>query len=79
MSRAAKPPVKEDIRALTGAERTAVLMLALGEEHGARVWQMMDEDEIKEIFLQVAVYAGVPAGIDSFRNAKEAFKEMENG
>jgi 4-carboxymuconolactone decarboxylase len=27
----------------------------------------------------VAVYAGVPAGIDSFRNAKEAFKEMENG
>ncbi len=49
MSRSAKPPVKEDIRALSGAERTAVLMLALGEEHGARVWQMMDEDEVKEI------------------------------
>src|SRR6202453_2800717 len=49
MSRAAKPPVKEDIRALSGAERTAVLMLALGEEHGSRVWQMMDEEEIKEI------------------------------
>jgi 4-carboxymuconolactone decarboxylase len=39
----------------------------------------LTKDEIKEIFLQVAVYAGVPAGIDSFRNAKEAFKEMENG
>jgi len=49
MSRSAKPAIKEDIRSLTGAERTAVLMLALGEEHGARVWQMMDEDEIKEI------------------------------
>ena len=24
-------------------------MLALGEEHGSRVWQMMDEEEIKEI------------------------------
>src|ERR1700754_1946737 len=24
-------------------------------------------DEIREIFLQVAIYAGVPAGIDSFR------------
>ena len=32
--------------------------------------------EIKEIFLQVAVYCGVPAGIDSFRIAREAFKEM---
>ena len=49
MSRAAKPPVKEDIRSLSGAERTAVLMLALGEEHGSRVWRMMDEEEIKEI------------------------------
>ncbi len=36
----------------------------------------LTKDEIKEIFLQVAVYAGVPAGIDSFRIAKEAFKEM---
>src|SRR3974390_556861 len=49
MSLANKPPVKEDIRALSGAERTAVLMLALGEEHGSKVWQMMDEEEIKEI------------------------------
>jgi 4-carboxymuconolactone decarboxylase len=35
-------------------------------------------DEIKEIFLQVAVYAGVPAGIDSFRIAREAFKELDD-
>ena len=37
----------------------------------------LTKDEIKEIFLQVAVYAGVPAGIDSFRIAREAFKELE--
>ena len=37
----------------------------------------LTKDEIKEIFLQVAVYAGVPAGIDSFRIAREAFKESE--
>jgi len=36
----------------------------------------LTRDEIKEIFLQVAVYAGVPAGIDSFRIAKEAFGEV---
>jgi flagellar motor switch protein FliG len=49
MSRAAKGPVKEDVRQLTGAERSAILMLALGEEHSAKLWQMLDEDEIKEI------------------------------
>jgi len=49
MSRAVKTGVKEDIRALTGAERSAVLMLSLGEDHSARLWQMLDEDEVKEI------------------------------
>ena len=34
-------------------------------------------DEIKEILLQVAVYCGVPAGMDSFRNAREAIKEVQ--
>lgn len=35
------------------------------------------KDEIKEVLLQVACYAGVPAGIDGFRLAREAFAEME--
>ncbi|HXJ00137.1 MAG TPA: 4-carboxymuconolactone decarboxylase [Micropepsaceae bacterium] len=34
------------------------------------------KDEIKEVLLQVAIYAGVPAGMDSFRLASEAFKEV---
>jgi 4-carboxymuconolactone decarboxylase len=38
----------------------------------------LTKDEIKEMFLQVAVYCGVPAGIDSFRTAREAFNELEN-
>lgn len=36
----------------------------------------LTKDEIKEMFLQAAIYCGVPAAIDSFRNAKEVFKEM---
>jgi 4-carboxymuconolactone decarboxylase len=32
-------------------------------------------DEIKEVLLQVAIYAGVPAGVDSFRIAREVFAE----
>ena len=35
------------------------------------------KDEIKEVLLQVAAYAGVPAGIDGFRLAREAFAEMD--
>lgn len=34
-------------------------------------------EEIKEIFLQVAIYAGVPAGIDAFRNAREVFDSID--
>ena len=34
----------------------------------------LTKDEIREIFLQTAIYCGVPAAIDSFRNAKEVFK-----
>ena len=45
----AKPTAKEDLRQLSGAERSAIVMLALGEEHSAKLWQMMDEDEVKEI------------------------------
>ena len=32
--------------------------------------------EIAEVFLQAAVYCGVPAAIDSFRIAREVFKEQ---
>ena len=32
--------------------------------------------EIQEIFLQAAIYCGVPAAVDSFRIAREVFKEM---
>jgi 4-carboxymuconolactone decarboxylase len=34
-------------------------------------------EEISEIFLQVAIYCGVPAGVDSFRIAREAFAEID--
>ncbi len=34
-------------------------------------------EEIREVFLQVAIYCGVPAGIDSVRIAREAFAEVD--
>ena len=35
------------------------------------------KDEIREAFLQAAIYCGVPAAIDAFRTAKEVFKDLE--
>lgn len=34
-------------------------------------------EEIREVFLQVAIYCGVPAAVDSFRIAREAFAEAD--
>jgi len=36
-------------------------------------------DEIREIFLQVAIYAGVPVAVDSFRIAREVFSQLDQG
>ncbi len=36
----------------------------------------LTKDDIKEVFLQVAIYCGVPAAVDSFRIAKEVFQEL---
>jgi 4-carboxymuconolactone decarboxylase len=34
-------------------------------------------EEIREVFMQVAIYCGVPAGVDSFRQAREVFAELD--
>ena len=37
----------------------------------------LTKTEIREVLLQVGIYAGVPAAVDSFRIAREAFAELE--
>ena len=39
----------------------------------------VSKDEIREIFLQVAIYCGIPAGVDSFRIARDTFAELDKG
>jgi 4-carboxymuconolactone decarboxylase len=34
-------------------------------------------EEIREVFMQVGIYAGVPAAIDSFRIAREVFESID--
>lgn len=41
--------VREDYRSLTGHEKAAILMLALGEDYTASIFEHMDDDEILEL------------------------------
>jgi 4-carboxymuconolactone decarboxylase len=36
------------------------------------------KEEIQEVLLQVAIYCGMPAGVDGFRHAAEALREAES-
>ena len=35
----------------------------------------LSKEEIREVFLQTAIYCGVPASVEAFRVAREVFKE----
>jgi flagellar motor switch protein FliG len=58
-----KAASRDDISKLSGAERSAVLMLALGEDHGGRLWELMDEDEVKEVSQLMSNLGTVTASV----------------
>ena len=63
MARASKGPVKEDLRSLTGPERAAIFLLSLGEEHGAKLWAMLEEDEVRELSQVMSNLGTVSSGL----------------
>jgi flagellar motor switch protein FliG len=47
---------------LTGPQKAATLMLALGEEHAAKIFSRLHEDEIRDLSLAMAALGSVSAG-----------------
>ena len=37
----------------------------------------LSKDEIAEVLLQVGIYGGIPAAVDSFRTANDAFADLD--
>ncbi len=37
----------------------------------------VSKDEMREVFMQLAIYAGVPAAVEAFRVARQVFAEEE--
>src|SRR5258707_12858190 len=54
---------REDVRSLSGAEKAAILILSLGEEHTARIFSLMDDEEIKEISQTMANLGTVSSNV----------------
>jgi flagellar motor switch protein FliG len=48
---------------LTGPEKAAIIMLALGEENGARLWPLMDDEEIREVSMAMANLGKVDSNV----------------
>jgi flagellar motor switch protein FliG len=46
-----------------GPKRAAMLMLALGEQYGAKVWQMLDDDEIRELSIVMSSLGTIEADV----------------
>lgn len=71
---------------LTHKERSMInlaMLTALNRPHELKLHLKgainngLTKEQIREIFLQTAVYCGAPAAIDSFRTAQQVFAEIE--
>ncbi|MBL6941918.1 MAG: flagellar motor switch protein FliG, partial [Rhodospirillales bacterium] len=40
---------KSELRNLSGQQKAAVFMLALGQEHSAHIFELMDDEEIRDM------------------------------
>ena len=54
---------KGPLQQVRGAEKAAILMLALGDEYGAQMWSLMDDEEIKELTKAMANLGAIDSGI----------------
>ena len=74
---------REDLPKKTRSMLNLAMLSALNRPHelkmhiGGALRNGVTKDEIREVLLQVAIYCGVPAGVDAFRVARETFAELE--
>src|SRR6516225_7373454 len=48
---------------IAGPTRAAMLMLALGEQYGGKVWSLLDDDEVRELSLVMSTLGTVEADV----------------
>jgi 4-carboxymuconolactone decarboxylase len=74
---------REGLDKKTRSLLTLAMISALNRPHELRLHVAgalrngVTREEIREVFMQVAIYCGVPAGVDSFRAAREVFAQID--
>ena len=74
---------RDELPKKTRSMLNIAMLSALNRPHelkmhiGGALRNGVSRDEVREILLQVAIYCGIPAGVDSFRVARETFAELD--
>ncbi len=74
---------REQLNKKTRSMLNLAMLSALNRPHELKVHiagalkNGVTREEIREVFMQVAVYCGVPAGVDSIRSAREVFAQID--
>jgi 4-carboxymuconolactone decarboxylase len=74
---------REELPRKTRSMLNIAMIAILNRQHEFRVHLKgaltngVSRDEIREILMQVAIYGGMPAAVDSFRIAREVFAEID--
>ena len=55
--------VREDFKNMAGTEKAALLVLSLGDDHAAKLFSLLDEDEIKELSQTMANLGAVSSQV----------------
>jgi 4-carboxymuconolactone decarboxylase len=61
---------------------TVAMLVALGRAQEIRVHVKgainngVSKDELREVLMQAAIYCGIPAAVDGFRNASAVLAEL---
>jgi 4-carboxymuconolactone decarboxylase len=72
--------------ALTRRDRSLLNLVMLGALNRAAEFKLhlrgaitngCTREEIKDALIQLTIYAGVPAGVEAFRNAREVFAQLD--
>src|ERR1700732_2479624 len=48
---------------VSGPKRAAILMLALGEQYGGKIWSLLDDDEVRELSMHMSTLGTVEVDV----------------
>jgi flagellar motor switch protein FliG len=54
---------REPTKPMSGPKRAAIMMLALGEQYGSKVWALLDDDEVRELSMVMSSLGTVEADV----------------